>query len=91
VKYLIIPAKELQCGDVIFTSAKSGPLCGRVLGQNLPNPEKGVAEYRVQVIGGEADGHTTIRFSTSYKVGVAREDDYTEVDVAAILSELDAE
>ena len=94
MKYKILPAKKLQCGDVIFTSSGETLICARVLGQNLPSPQKGVAEYRVEVIDGiegTNEGHTTLRFSANDEVGVSREDEAAEVDVAALLASLDDE
>lgn len=88
MKYLFLAAKDIQCGDVIFVPDKK--VCARVLGQNVPSPSKGVAEYRVSVLEGEDGAHTTLQFGHAEQVGVAREDDYVSVDVAALLEELDA-
>lgn len=87
MKYLILNAKDLQCGDVIFSTDKK--LCARVLGESYAKPTRGVTEYRLDIIVGDEQGHTTIRFDHGETFGVAREDDFVTVDVAALLTELD--
>jgi len=105
MKYMILPAKKLQCGDVVFTNnngevpqedsgeKKGTPFCARVIGQNFPHPNPAVSEYRVEVIVGDEEheegSHTVIGFRHETALGVAREDDYASVDVAALLDELD--
>lgn len=94
MKYLILPAKKLQCGDVVFASDDEGkPLLGRVLGQNFPHPDPRFSEYRLEIVVGaeetEAGARTTIRFPNEVPLGVAREDDFVDVDVSALLADLD--
>jgi len=94
MKYLILSAKSLQCGDVVFANREEGvEFCGRVLGENLPHPTPDESEYRMQVVVGSKEypegTHTTISFEHDAKLGVAREDEYVTVDVAALLDELD--
>ena len=96
MKYLILPAKKLQCGDVVFTNNGDGKgiqFCARVLGQNYPNPHPDISEYRVEVVVGTKEDkegtHTTLGFRHNTPLGVAREDEYAGVDVAALLNELD--
>ena len=96
MKYLILPAKKLQCGDVVFTNNGEGTgiqICARVLGQNYPHPHPDISEYRVQVVVGDEErpegSHTTIGFRHEMPLGVAREDEFASVDVAALLNELD--
>lgn len=85
---MILDAKSLQCGDVIFTSQGDTTICARVLGQNLPSPKKGVAEYRVEILDG-GEGSTTLAFRHEAIVGVTREDEHAEVDIQAIFGELE--
>lgn len=96
MKYMILPAKSLQCGDVVFTNNGDGKgiqFCARVLGQNLPSPHPEISEYRVEVVVGDEESpkgtFTTIGFRHSTPIGVAREDEHASVDVAALLDELD--
>jgi len=96
VRYLIIPAKDVQTGDVIFTNNGDGDgiqFCGRVIGQTVPRPHPQITEWRVEVVvsdeNDEQGAHTTIGFRDGTLVGVARDDAYVDVDVAAILSNLD--
>lgn len=96
MKYLIIPCKDVQVGDVIFTNngdAKGIQFCGRVIGQTVPRPHPLITEWRVEVVVGdesdEVGTHTTIGFRDATLVGVAREDAYVDVDVAAILSDIE--
>ena len=96
MKYYIIPAKDVQAGDVIFTNNGDGKgiqFCGRVIGQTVPSPHPMITEWRVEVMVGddseEAGTHTTIGFRHTTLVGVAREDAYVETDIAALLADLD--
>lgn len=88
MKHMILDAKSLQCGDVIFTSNGEAPICARVLGQNLPSPKKGIAEYRVELLDG-GEGMTTLSFSHDSPVGVTREDEHVEVDVESLFADLE--
>jgi len=97
VKYLILPAKDVQTGDVIFTNngdVKGIQFCGRVIGLTNPRPHPLITEFRVEVVVGleendETGKHTTIGFRDGTLVGVARDDEYVDVDVAAILNDMD--
>jgi hypothetical protein len=94
MKYMILPAKKLQCGDVVFADSNAGIVfCGRVLGQNVREDKPDRSEYRVEVVVGNKkfpEGtHTTISFKHDTKLGVSREDEHASVDVAALLDELD--
>ena len=96
MKYLIIPAKDVQTGDVIFTNNGEGKgiqFCGRVIGLTSPPPHPLITEFRVEVVVADehdAQGtHTTIGFRHGTLIGVSREDEYVDVDVAAILNDLD--
>lgn len=94
MKFMILPAKSLQCGDVVFADSDEGiRFCGRVLGQNYPHPAPDESEYRMQVVVGDKkhpEGtHTTISFRHDAKLGVAREDEHVTVDVAALLDEIE--
>lgn len=98
MKYLIIPCKDVQAGDVIFTNNGDGKgiqFCGRVIGQTVPRPHPEITEWRVEVVVAdehdETGAHTTIGFRDGTLVGVAREDAYVDVDVAAILSDIEGE
>ena len=97
MKYSIISAKDLQCGDVIFTGLGEAPgveLCARAIGTN-PGATETDAEYvewRVQVMShsnGQRDQTTIIlKFHDQTKVGIAREDQFVETDVRALLADL---
>lgn len=94
MKHMILPAKKLQCGDVVFANTDAGIVfCGRVLGQNVREDKPDRSEYRVEVVVGSKkfpEGtHTTVSFEHDAKLGVSREDEYVTVDVAALLDELD--
>lgn len=94
MKFMILPAKKLQCGDVVFADSEKGiRFCGRVLGQNYPSQNPEASEYRMEVVVGDEkhpEGtHTTISFRHNAKLGVAREDEHAFVDVAALLDDLD--
>jgi hypothetical protein len=99
MKYLIIPAQEVQSGDVIFTNNGDGKgiqFCGRVIGLTSPRPHPLITEFRVEVMVGfeeddETGAHTTIGFRDATLLGVARDDEYVDVDVAAILNKMDHE
>jgi len=97
MKYHIIPAKEVQSGDVIFTNNGEGGVqfCGRVLGETVPRPHPDITEWRLEVVVGTeetpAGTHTSIGFRHDTMVGVAREDEYVDTDVAAILADMDNE
>lgn len=93
MRYLIIPCKDVQAGDVIFTNNGDGvgiQFCGRVIGQTVPRPHPEIIEWRVEVVVGdetdETGAHTTIGFRDATLVGVARDDAFVDVDVAAILA-----
>lgn len=92
MKFMIVSAKELQNGDVLFTTSEQTPdvkFCGRVIGMNPPVRGAETLEYRVEPMVGEEEGHTVLEFRATQRVGVAREDDYVDVDVAALLANLD--
>lgn len=98
MKYYIIPCKDVQSGDVIFTNNggdKGVQFCGRVLGETIPRPHPEITEWRIEVVVGdtttETGTHTTIGFRHNTLVGVAREDRYVNTDMAAIFAELDDE
>lgn len=98
MKYYVIPAKNVQSGDVIFTNNGDGKgiqFCGRVIGQTLPSSHPMIMEWRVEIINAvdpsEEGTHTTIGFRHDTMVGVAREDQYVDTDVAAILADLENE
>jgi len=92
VKYMIIPAKDVQAGDVIFTNNGNEPgiqVCGRVVGINVPNPHPDITEFRVLVIDrvDGSEGSTVLGFRHGTRLGVARQDEFVDVDIAAILAE----
>jgi len=94
VKFLILPCKDIQAGDVIFTNNGDGTgiqFCSRVIGQTVPRPHPDITEWRVEtIIGDDEEGaHTTIGFRHSTLIGVARDDEFVNVDIAAILQEVD--
>jgi hypothetical protein len=99
VKYYILPAKDVQAGDVIFTNHPNGKegiqFCGRVIGETRPRPNPELTQWRVEVVVGddsEEEGtHTTISFRHNTLVGVAREDKFVDTDIASLLADLDAE
>lgn len=98
MKFDIIPCKEVQCGDVIFTNNGDGngiQFCGRVIGETIPRPHPEITEWRIEVMVGdetnEKGTHTTIGFRHNTMVGIVRDDQYVDTDVAAILSDLDNE
>lgn len=96
MKFMIVPAKELQSGDVVFTNNGEGTgvqFCVRVFAQSLSPSHPDISEYRVEVVVGTEESpegsHTTIGFRHATPLGVAREDEHASVDVAALLNELD--
>ena len=97
MKYLILPAQDVQTGDVIFTNNgndKGIQFCGRVIGLTTPRPHPLITEFRVEVVVGfeeddETGSYTTIGFRDKTLVGIARDDEYVDVDVAAILNDMD--
>jgi len=96
VKYLIIPAKDVQAGDVIFTNdgdSEGIHFCGRVIRQTVPRRDPEITEWRVEVVVGDSEDaegvHTTLGFRDGTLVGVVREDTFVDVDIAAILSDMD--
>ena len=96
MKYYIIPCTEVQSGDVIFTNNGDGKgiqFCGRLIGETVPSPHPEITEWRIEVVVGseenEVGTHTTIGFRHNTLVGVAREDQYVDTDMAAIFAELD--
>lgn len=96
MQYKIIPANEVQTGDVIFTNIGEGAdvqFCGRIIGETLPRPKSGLTEWRVEVVVGTEEtptgSFTSISFQHNTLVGIAREDKYVDVDVASILADLD--
>lgn len=97
MKYFILAAKDVQPGDVIFTNNGDGKgiqFCGRVTGFVTPSPHPEITEMKVEVVVGDPDEGgelTTIGFRHKTPVGVAREDEFVDVDVAAILKSLDEE
>lgn len=98
MQYKILPAKDVQTGDVIFTNNGDGKgiqFCGRVIGETRPRPHPDITEWRVEVMVGDeetpAGTFTAIGFRHNTMVGVARDDKYVDVDVAAILADLDTE
>lgn len=97
MKYLILAAKDVQAGDVIFTNngeEKGIQFCGRVTGFKTPPPHPEITELKVEVVVGSPDeiGElTTIGFRHKTLVGVAREDEFVDVDVAAILKSVESE
>jgi hypothetical protein len=82
---------------VIFTNNGDGKgiqFCGRVIGLTIPRPHPLITEFRVEVVVGleeddETGARTTIGFRDETLVGVARDDAYVDVDVAAILNKMD--
>jgi len=93
---MVIPAADVQAGDVIFTNNGDGKgiqFCGRVIGQTIPSPHPEIIEWRVEVMVGDqetgAGEHTTIGFRHATPIGVVREDRYVETDIASILAEID--
>ena len=96
MKYLIIPAKEVQAGDVIFTNKGDDiRFCGRVIGLTVPRPRPEITQFRVEVVVGDEKGpegtHTVLDFRHGTQVGVVREDEYVDVDIGAILGEIERE
>ena len=94
MKFLILPAKDVQTGDVIFTNngdQKGIQFCGRVIGMTLPRPHPEITEWRLEVVVGDNDEgtHTTLGFRDGTLVGVARADEFVSVDIAAILNGID--
>lgn len=92
MKYLIISAKDLQNGDVLFTASPQDQnvgFCGRVLGLNVPARGSDMLEFRVSPIVSAGERHTVLAFRQEQLVGVAREDAYVDVDVSAILADLE--
>jgi hypothetical protein len=91
MKYLIIPAKELQAGDVLFTSSQEHVVnfCGRVVGMNAPVRGARTLEFRVESLVDTEAKQTVLEFSLGHLVGVARDDAYVDVDVASILADMD--
>jgi hypothetical protein len=78
VKFLILPCKDIQVGDVIFTNNGDGTgiqFCGRVIGQTVPRPHPEITEWRVEVVvkdeHDDEGAHTTIGFRDATLVGVA--------------------
>ena len=97
MKYYIIPAKDVQCGDVIFTSqtdeeGNGVPFCGRVIGETIPRPHPNLTQWRMEVVVGTEETpqgtFTAISFQHNTLVGVVREDEYVDTDVAAMLAGL---
>lgn len=95
MKYMIVPAKDLQSGDVLFKASPGDPnveFCGRVLGMNVPERGSSTVEFRVApIVGSDSEGHTVLEFDHGQLVGVAREDAYVDVDVAGLLASLEDE
>jgi hypothetical protein len=91
MKYLIIPAKELQAGDVLFTGSQGQVVnfCGRVVGMNAPTRGAPTLEFRVTPLIDAETKQTILQFGIGQLVGVAREDAYIDVDVASILADID--
>lgn len=91
MKFLIIPAKDLQAGDVLFTASREQAVdfCARVIGMNSSKHGDTSLEFRVKPLGAGEHPHATLRFPLDQCVGVAREDAYVDVDVAAILADID--
>lgn len=93
MKYLIIPAKDVRTGDVIFTNngeaGKGVQACGRVVAISSPSPHPEITEFRVEIfdaIDEPRQGSGTLGFRHATRLGVARQEDF--VDVAAILAEM---
>jgi hypothetical protein len=90
VKYMVIPIRDVQAGDVIFTNdgdAKGVQLCARVLGLNVPSSDPALTELRVLMMGPKEEGSAIVGLRPQTPVGVAREDEFVDVDVAAILAD----
>lgn len=90
MKFLILPAKDLQSGDVLFTTSSQDQnvkFCGRVLGLNATTSASDLLEFRVLPLVSAEGKHSVLLFRHEQLVGVAREDAYVDVDVAAILAD----
>jgi hypothetical protein len=91
LKYMVLPARDVQAGDVIFTNngvTQGVQLCGRVLGLNLPAQDPSKTELRLLVMGPDGEKSTVVGLGHQTTVGVARDDEFVDVDVAAILADL---
>lgn len=79
MEYYIIPAKEVEVGDIVFTNNGDGKgiqFCGRVLQKTDPSPHPMITEWTAKVLvddGQNAVGSETILgFRHSTMVGVVR-------------------
>lgn len=90
MKYMVIPIHDVQAGDVLFANREPSTgvqVCGRVLGHNLSSATPGVTELRVLMLGPDPGESTVVRLKNQTPVGVVRDDNLVEVDVAAILAD----